>query len=184
MKNYNYQTPDELLSYLFKCNPSEIELPIDINKIALDLKIYIISDPRIEIGTQYMSEINLHSDPVTLVLNPYENTYNPRRRFTIAHAIAHFILHREQNISFIDTRETMGRTSSFLSNIETEANKFAADLLMPTTAIIKQAKNIIQKIKQDMPNDPISSFVQEMAVIFEVPHKAMLYKLQDLNIIA
>lgn len=52
-----------------------------------------------------------------------------RRRFTIAHEIAHFVLHR----SLIgDGVEDDGLYRSKLSSaIETEANRYAADILMP-----------------------------------------------------
>ena len=52
-----------------------------------------------------------------------------RRRFTIAHEIAHFILHRD----FIGdgiTDDALYR-SALSSRLETQANQLAADILMP-----------------------------------------------------
>src|SRR5438132_329346 len=70
-----------------------------------------------------------------------------RQRFTIAHEIGHFILHRSNNPSdlFIDTHYIVYRrdaqSSTGENRREIEANRFAAALLMPTTLL----KTEIQK---------------------------------------
>ena len=56
-----------------------------------------------------------------------------RKRFTVAHEIAHFILHREQANGGI-TDDEMYR-SGLSSREETEANKLAADILMPYSLV-------------------------------------------------
>ncbi len=66
------------------------------------------------------------------------NHSKTRRYFTIAHEIAHFILHREQVGDGI-TDDALFR-SSLSSRIETEANKLAANILMPWH-LIHQALN-------------------------------------------
>lgn len=52
-----------------------------------------------------------------------------RRRFTIAHEIAHFVLHRDLIGDGI--RDDALYRSSLGGILETQANRFAADLLMP-----------------------------------------------------
>lgn len=52
-----------------------------------------------------------------------------RQRFTMAHEIAHAVLHADQG-SILDYRKTM----SSPDRKEMEANRFAADLLMPAAA--------------------------------------------------
>lgn len=52
-----------------------------------------------------------------------------RQRFTVAHEIAHFLLHRDK-ISQGLTDDTFYR-SSLSDNVEREANRLAADILMP-----------------------------------------------------
>ncbi|MEN2977339.1 ImmA/IrrE family metallo-endopeptidase [Tistrella bauzanensis] len=52
-----------------------------------------------------------------------------RRRFTIAHEIAHFLLHRDQALQGV--QDDAFYRSHLSGAIETEANRFAAQLLMP-----------------------------------------------------
>lgn len=61
----------------------------------------------------------------------YVNATHPvtRRRFTIAHEIAHFVMHRHLiGDGIVDDGLYRSNLSSV---IETEANNFAADILMP-----------------------------------------------------
>lgn len=96
----------------------------------------------------------------------YVNAKHPttRKRFTIAHEIAHFALHKQllKGDGLVD--DAFYRSE--LSNaIEAEANKFAADLLMPWHLINK-------KIKDDH-TDSIS----ELAKAFNVSNSSMSIRL-------
>lgn len=81
-----------------------------------------------------------------------------RRRFTTAHEIAHFILHRQ----FIgDGIVDDGLYRSRLSNsMEAQANKLAADILMPRHLLNQQIANGVTSVKQ-------------LADIFQVSESAM-----------
>lgn len=59
-----------------------------------------------------------------------ENHSPKRRRFTIAHEIAHFILHRNLIGDGI-TEDVLWRSAGLSNSIEAQANKLAADILMP-----------------------------------------------------
>lgn len=59
--------------------------------------------------------------------------YPPRRNFTLAHEIGHFIGHRYLQDSFHCTFDNMNDFES--QNLENEANEFAAQLLMPPDII-------------------------------------------------
>lgn len=70
-----------------------------------------------------------------------------RIRFTIAHEIAHFILHQE-NIGNGIVDDAMYR-SKLSSTMESEANNYAADLLMPWSLlsnILKKDNNVSVEI--------------------------------------
>lgn len=56
-----------------------------------------------------------------------------RKRFTIAHEIAHFILHSDELLKG-DIAETLYR-GGLSDSLEVEANKLAADILMPLSLI-------------------------------------------------
>ncbi|MEM6372654.1 MAG: ImmA/IrrE family metallo-endopeptidase [Pseudomonadota bacterium] len=81
-----------------------------------------------------------------------------RRRFTTAHEIAHFILHRQ----FIgDGLVDDGLYRSRLSNsMEAQANKLAADILMPRHLLNQQIANGVTTVAQ-------------LAAIFQVSESAM-----------
>jgi Zn-dependent peptidase ImmA (M78 family) len=57
----------------------------------------------------------------------------PRRRFTAAHELGHFVMHRETMGRFrADTDATLREADDGVADrMEREANRFAADLLMP-----------------------------------------------------
>ena len=61
-----------------------------------------------------------------------------RRRFTIAHEIAHYILHRDLIADGI--KEDKLLRSGLPSHIETEANRFAANILMPWALINEEMR--------------------------------------------
>jgi predicted transcriptional regulator len=60
-----------------------------------------------------------------------------RQRFTVAHEIAHFLLHRDQIGDGI-TENALHRSEGFSSKEEVQANKLAADILMPLDLISRQ----------------------------------------------
>lgn len=58
----------------------------------------------------------------------------PRRRFTAAHELGHFVLHRSNMGRFI-ADATIAEADGDLPAMEAEANRFAAELLMPVEVI-------------------------------------------------
>lgn len=100
-----------------------------------------------------------------------------RRRFTIAHEIGHFLLHKQESIH-IDEKTTASpllfrdAESSKATKIkEIEANQFAAELLMPTQEILVQAKKMLEK------NDEIEDVIKKLAETYCVSSIAMSIKL-------
>ncbi len=75
----------------------------------------------------------------------------PRRRFTIAHELGHWVMHREGQQSLFCRRaviapedgdfEAARAKRPELPAIEREANAFAAELLMPASAIAHHYRN-------------------------------------------
>ena len=95
----------------------------------------------------------------------YVNASHPptRRRFTIAHEIAHFIRHQE-NIGDGVVEDALYRSAAFTSKMETEANELAADILMPWTLLNAKLQNGMTEI-------------EELARYFEVSEQAMAIRL-------
>lgn len=95
-----------------------------------------------------------------------------RMRFTIAHEIGHDQLHLsscEDSVEIVDFDADLYRSSNEnTGGMETEANRFAAALLMPRDEVIK----LWHSIKS----------IKEMARIFQVSEESMGYRLEALNI--
>jgi Zn-dependent peptidase ImmA (M78 family) len=89
-----------------------------------------------------------------------------RRRFTIAHEIAHYVLHRDRAVSFHD--RTFARRASSTDEMEKEADRFAANLLMPENSVRQSIKNG-------------ATSVTALAEIFGVSALAMKYRVQSLG---
>ena len=54
-----------------------------------------------------------------------------RQRFTLAHELGHFVLHRNSHASFNCDKESIYTGADTLKQIEREADEFASNLLMP-----------------------------------------------------
>lgn len=96
-----------------------------------------------------------------------------RKRFTIAHELGHFFLHREFKNTFVD--EVFARSGES-NQIEREANAFAASLLMPSSLI---SKAIDVKGWREIDDEKI----EELAELFNVSGISMTYRLVNLKII-
>lgn len=69
----------------------------------------------------------------TIRINRHEQ--KNRQRFTLAHEIAHALLHAEEINSIGGIRENVLFRSALSNPLEVEANKLAADILMPWSLI-------------------------------------------------
>lgn len=112
----------------------------------------------------------------------FVNTKKPRtkQRFAIAHELGHYFLHQDiimkEKILFSNEDFLSGSCNYEIKHeiekceIEIEANKFAASLIMPTK-IVEEAWKIFRN-------------VQGCAKIFKVSASAMSIRLEDLNLIS
>lgn len=88
-----------------------------------------------------------------------------RQRFTLAHELAHYILHREKNTEFQDSTFFRGNK---MDSLEYMANDFAAALLMPDGKV----SEYIKSGERNLGN---------LAAQFEVSAAAMKYKVEKLG---
>jgi len=102
-----------------------------------------------------------------------------RRRFTIAHEVGHLELHRGRAL-ILDTPVRVNfrdRVSSLATDREeVEANRFAAALLMPGAAVIREAART--------PRGDPDAFVARLARRFKVSQAAMGYRLINLGVLS
>lgn len=67
-----------------------------------------------------------------------EDSNIPRQRFTLAHEFGHYIMHKNKNLLY-DIEENLWDWDGY-KTIETEANYFAAELLMPEEIFMRFTK--------------------------------------------
>ena len=98
-------------------------------------------------------------------VNKYEMP--ERQRFTVAHEIAHYLLHRDDiGAGVVDS--IMYR-SNLTSRKETEANRLAADIVMPTRIVGKELERLGGKRTDET--------VAKLASMFRVSVPAMRVRL-------
>jgi Zn-dependent peptidase ImmA (M78 family) len=110
-----------------------------------------------------------------------ENDPDSRKRFTIAHEIAHLQLHKGE--LFLDHNYRVnfreGENSRTASRQqEREANAFAAELLMPCDRVIEA----YVEITRGSPNIDIEDLVMDLADRFGVSRMAMSYRLANIGL--
>ena len=95
----------------------------------------------------------------------YTNAKHPRtrRRFTIAHELGHYVLHRDAIGEGI-TDDALYR-SRLSGPLERQANRFAANLLMPWDLVVEATNQGIDT-------------VEKLAAKFEVSRSAMSVRLE------
>lgn len=99
-----------------------------------------------------------------------------RQRFTIAHEIGHMLLHKGKEVYIdrayrVNLRNTV--SSEAIDEDEIEANRFAAELLMPYFMIKRDVKNI----EIDLEND---DDLKELARKYAVSRQALTFRIINL----
>nr|VFJ59202.1 MAG: protein of unknown function (DUF955) [Candidatus Kentron sp. FM]VFJ60306.1 MAG: protein of unknown function (DUF955) [Candidatus Kentron sp. FM]VFK12531.1 MAG: protein of unknown function (DUF955) [Candidatus Kentron sp. FM] len=189
MKTHNHvqKSAQGLFEFLRETCNYETNIPIDVETIAKKLEI-TIDTKHIDAGdqTEIVGGIYFRDGAPIIHINPARNSYPPRKRFTIAHEIGHYILHSANSMrEFTDDRTTMSRTESYWDTYEYEANNFAAELLMPTDAVFDACEKKINVYKELTGEDKITAdlLIKILANQFVVSDKAMEYRLRRLRVI-
>ena len=103
-----------------------------------------------------------------------------RQRFTIAHEIAHLVLHSDVigDVIHVDKRFNVlmrdANSATGTQRIEMQANRFAAELLMPTFILIPMLRKKGYDIDDERP-------IEELSQRFGVSKLALEYRIQNLN---
>jgi len=146
------------------------QAPVDVQGLALALGARVWHSPELPADIS----ARIVRDPVrgrdagfAIIVNGNEG--RRRRRFTIAHEIAHLVLHRDLIGDGI-TEDNM-YCSGLASEYETQANWLAADILMPP--------NLIRDLFTQETNDPAA-----LAARFDVSTEAMEIRLGQLGFAA
>ena len=162
----------------------EIGAPVNLSEIAKLLGVSVFEDYELE-GSDIIGQITFDGEQAVITINPFQNNYEPRRRFTLAHELGHFCLHATSQKTFTDSRKTMSRSGSYWDKYESEANNFAAQLLMPKDLLVAEGKKLISiyKAEESAQTMPAKIFIEQMSSLFEVSSKAMEYRLKNIGVI-
>lgn len=91
-----------------------------------------------------------------------------RQRFTVAHELAHYILHRHLIGNGI-TDDALYRSNQS-DSVEAEANRLAADILMPA-ALVTERKRVAERLSP-------TNVTENLAETFQVSPVAMSIRLE------
>jgi Zn-dependent peptidase ImmA (M78 family) len=154
--------------------------PVDIEQIAEHYGLVIIRQPAEEKVSGFILREN---ESVIIGVNSIHHTN--RQRFTIAHEIGHFLLHRGEMIHIDSDRKAFEinlrdeQASTGLSPNEKEANLFAAELLMPRSLLTQDVRKIgrIDLLYNE-------DIIRELAKKYKVSVAALTFRLANLNFIS
>ncbi|WP_267106123.1 ImmA/IrrE family metallo-endopeptidase [Xanthomonas sacchari] len=105
-------------------------VPVNILAVAEFLGLEVVEEPMDDDLSGYLEK---RSGAWVVGVNSLH--HRNRKRFTIAHEIAHFVLHSGEKESFHDQTFARRNGSEGASSMEREADRFAADLLMPESDV-------------------------------------------------
>ncbi|WP_336517017.1 ImmA/IrrE family metallo-endopeptidase [Pollutibacter soli] len=152
---------------------SDISLPINIEEIAKMRGLKVIPYP---LGDDVSGLLAIQDGIGTIGYN--KNEPKVRRRFTIAHELGHYELHKEKSDLFVDKqfiyRSQNSGNTAVNQAMEQEANYFASAILMPAD----QVRKAIEKANMDLGSEEA---IKELAKIFEVSTTAMSIRISSLG---
>lgn len=148
--------------------------PVRVDRIAKSHQIKIRYEP---LEDELSGMIFFKGDIPVIGVNARHNAN--RQRFTIAHELGHFFLHSDvlRRGAHVDKVVTIlnrdSEAARGVSNIEIEANQFAAELLMPKFLIAA----FLGKNGLDIRMMPDDDIIAEMAKAFRVSMTAIAIRL-------
>lgn len=143
------------------------DYPVKLGEIAkrLGVKVLLSTLPR---GTS--GQIGQEDGEFVIRINRHEAKH--RQRFTLAHELAHYLLHRDRIIAEGGWSENVLLRSGQPESIEYEANRLASDLVIPSEQLLAATS--------DYTGPMTSEVIEDLARRFGVSTAAMEIKLQTI----
>lgn len=136
--------------------------PVQLGAMARELGLSVKLSA---LGAGQSGSIEPHDDGYLIKINRYET--RERQRFTLAHEIAHFLLHRDIINKTGGIVDNVLYRSGQPEQVEYEANRLAADLVMPAHLIDEEISN--RPVTEEM--------IDRLARRFQVSKAAMEIRL-------
>ena len=141
------------------------DYPVKVGRLAKHLGLRVLLKP---LPAKISGEIRPTTETLAgfeININRFEK--NTRQRFTIAHEIGHYLLHSHLiGGGIVDNVLYRSRLSN---RMEAEANRAAADILMP--------KHLIDKVSDELNLPFREEFVDQFADALQVSNQAMKIRL-------
>lgn len=149
-------------------------IPVDVEAVAraYDLAIY-----RQDLEEEVSGLLVVKDGRASIGVNSAHHPH--RQRFTIAHELGHYFLHRDVARVFIDASTVFfrdERSAEGTRRQEIDANAFAAALLMPEAALREHVGDLLLDELDDLA-------IRHLAARFEVSVQAMTIRLVRLGLI-
>ena len=164
-----------MTDYMEMIQNRQIAPPVKVVGLANDMGIRVWSTKNLTSdisGKLYPDEKLGGTSGYAILVN--ENHPETRQRFTIAHEIAHFVLHKDLvGTGIVDNTFYRSRLSNAQ---EVEANNLGADILMPYPLILEICKRD-QITFSGSEESYLTTFVSKLASIFKVSERAMSIRL-------
>ena len=141
------------------------EHPVKLGAIAkrLGVKVLLSTLPR---GTS--GQIGQENGDFVIRINRHEAKH--RQRFTLAHELAHYLLHRDLIVAEGGWSENVLLRSGQPANVEYEANRLASDLVIPSAKLAEATAEYTGPMTSEV--------IEDLARRFGVSTAAMEIKLQ------
>ncbi len=150
-------------------------LPVPVNDIIRQYKIELKESAL----DDSMSGMMVTRENGTSVIVINKDHHINRKRFSMAHELGHYLLHRDTRSIFVDTSEKKfyrdAEASTGTKIQEIEANAFAAELLMPE----KKIKELVPEKLSSLNDDIIENLSEQ----FGVSQSALIFRLQKLMLL-
>ena len=149
-------------------NKYGLTVPIDLDVIVREKNITVKYEEN-QVGIDGLCR--LQDDPPTIILNA-EITYEPRRRFTLAHEIGHVCIpwHTGVDTCFLDNPFYSFHGQQMINTQELEANVFASELLLPTDWLLRT---------YDFDTYDLSGIIQDICNTAQISTLACFYALKN-----
>ncbi|WP_345969466.1 ImmA/IrrE family metallo-endopeptidase [Sulfurimonas sp. HSL1-6] len=168
----------ELHAILEKAKTSFTNIPVDIEGLIRFLEIEIDTKPDFK-KMKVLGSISIKENRPVIWVNRISNQMEERKRFTLAHELGHFMMHIaplshwSTETGFLDKEIGFNRDDDW-NHDEMEANRFAAQLLMPSDAVEREYRQVGTEDK--------TKVIENLAQKFQVSKLAMKYRLETLGL--
>lgn len=131
-------------AHISRIDPAELEIvraftsevPVRVGALARELGLEVV---QATLPLNISGMIQPRGDSYIIKVNRFES--KERQRFTIAHEIAHYLIHRPRILQGV-TDSVLYR-SRLSSTLEAEANRLAADIIMPRSLVREAAQTSV-----------------------------------------